>query len=133
MSNIDFLEKPATSDEFELVTLLEIIVKAFETKDANLLAPIYANDALIITIRSGKKIFNKKEYIQNMTETMQTIERVRFENVLIRAADNEADVFSTIVIFLSGKGLGLRQERHFKCKKVSNSWRIFYAKPFQPR
>ena len=97
---LKFLEKPVTSDEKAIASILGIIILAIEEKNAKLLGPLFDDDADIEIINFPGRVFTREEYIRHMTDTAKNIRKIRYDEILIRVSSGKtANVFYRNTIF----------------------------------
>lgn len=125
-ANIFFLEKPATDDERLLAILLNNLAQAINSKDINLLASVYADDAQIAMIGKGVVMSNKSEYLNDMPAVFNKLYKISFRDVYIRfrATDSDAVISCSSWASVRGSVFPSGGNHLITCKKVSGSWVI---------
>ncbi len=125
---IEFLEKPVTTDEIQIASLLERIIKAIATKDLKLLVSVYFDTASIEMLMSRDMPLSKSEYRARMSKIIGNVRNIYFRDAIIRVNGQEAVISCVSVVLLQGRAFPDKNQRYFKCVKEGEEWRIVEAR-----
>lgn len=126
--SIQYLEKPVTTDEIQIASLLERTVKAIANKDLELLVSVYSDIASIEIEASRGTFSSKSEYKERMSKGIERVRNIYFHNTIIRVNRHEAVISCITVVLLRGKTFPEKNQRYFKCIKEGGEWRIAEAR-----
>jgi len=125
---IQYLEKPVTTDEIQIASLLERTVKAIAAKDLELLVSVYS-DAASIEILASRGVFSSKsEYLTRMSKSIERVRNIYFRNTIIRVNGQEAVISCITVVLLRGRAFPEKNQRYFKCAKEDKEWHVVEAR-----
>ena len=126
--SIQYLEKPVTTDEIQIASLLERAIKAIATKDLELLVSVYSDTASIEMLASRGVFSSKNEYMMRMSKFIEKVRNIYFRNTIIRVNGQEAIISCITTVSLRGKVFPEKNQRYFKCVKEGEEWRIVEAR-----
>lgn len=128
IASIQYLEKPVTTDEIQIASLLERTIKAIAAKDLELLVSVYSDTSSIEMLASRGMFLSKGEYVTRMSKSIERIRNIYFRNTIIRVNGQEAIISCITVVLLRGKVFPEKNQRYFKCVKEVGEWRITEAR-----
>ena len=128
ITSVQYLEKPVTTDEIKIASLLERTIKAIATKDLELLVSVYSDTASIEMEASRGMFSSKSEYRARMSKGIERIRNIYFRNTIIRVNVQEAIISCVTAVLLRGKAFPEKNQRYFKCVKEGEEWHIVEAR-----
>lgn len=123
-TTIEYLEKPAADNERSVAALFVNLARALNSKDINLLAAIYSDDAKIMMIGKGGTMLKKDDYLDNMHDVFSRLRNVSFQNSYIRVVGDDAVISCSSRVEIRNKVFPNSENLCIACKKIDGSWFI---------
>lgn len=122
---IEFAEKPVSSDELEIRDFMRRYFDALRTKNSDDLRAIFHTEAKIES-PMARRIVSREEYIKAMRKLLSNTRRVIFQELLIRIeSEDRATVYGISRYDTAQPGQWWR--RTWKLKKTDGRWNILEA------
>lgn len=128
LTEIQYLEKPASSDEKEIAKVIEIFLEGYRKNNYDIFERHILNDA-IIEVEAGAKKLTKKEFLDYFKKYNHTIRRLYYHDAIIRLkSPSEAIVYSVCYRHHKDSPLPQVNQRQFRFIKKQTDRRWYIAK-----
>lgn len=124
--NIEYLERPATSDEKEIASVLDGMLEATMNRDIELLASFIADDSTIV-LQECQSIFQKKDFLEKMKKISASIKIMKYKNVLMRFPRPDEALVTCVRYIRFQNSHEELISRSFGFKRVDGYWKISKA------